>query len=242
MVPQPDYPDVDRGSHLAATYIAGCALSFVFVAMRLTARYSIAGVGVDDWCMLITWVKLYHPSYSQSPHAKVIQICFLPLTILVSILSFTGGTRHLAYLSQDPIHMEHAMKMNWIAQAFAIFCLGSGKVAVAFLIVRLLNRASVWRRWSLYVTSALTATNTLLMITLQFAQCEDVTALWNDEVKRRTRCWDPRVQSSFSIYGASCHAAMDFYLALLPVTLVWGLKTDLRKRLALCGLLGCGSL
>jgi hypothetical protein len=62
------------------------------------------------------------------------------------------------------------------------------------------------------------------------------------EVKARTKCWNPKIQSSFSIYGASMHALVDFFLALLPITLVWGLKTDLRKRIALCVLLGCGSL
>ena len=54
---QPDY-DADNGPKLAATYIAGCAVSFVFVAMRLCARFSIAGVGIDDWFMLVTWVCL----------------------------------------------------------------------------------------------------------------------------------------------------------------------------------------
>lgn len=80
------------------------------------------------------------------------------------------------------------------------------------------------------------------MIILTFAQCEDPAALWDENVRAKTKCWDPVIQSSFSIYGASMHAAMDFFLALLPITLVWGLKTDLRKRVALCGLLGCGSL
>lgn len=51
------YPDADRGASLAATYIAGCALSLIFVAMRLCARFSIAGVGIDDFLMLITWVR-----------------------------------------------------------------------------------------------------------------------------------------------------------------------------------------
>ncbi|KAF2245788.1 hypothetical protein BU26DRAFT_607965 [Trematosphaeria pertusa] len=218
------YPDYDRGPHLAAVYIAGCAVSFVFVAMRLMARFSIAGVGIDDWCMLITW------------------IVFLPLTILLSILCFEGGTRHLSYLSQDPAHVVYVVKMNWVAQPLAIFCLGSGKIAVAFLIVRLLNRASVWKRWSLYVASAWTMINTILMIIFTFVQCEDPAALWDPSVKSRTKCWDTRVQSSFSIYGAAVHSLIDFYLALLPVTLVWGLQTSLRKRIALCALLGCGSI
>ena len=138
--------------------------------------------------------------------------------------------------------MEHNLKLNWIAQAFVIFCLGSGKIAVASLILRLLNRASVWRRWSLYVASAVVAINTVIMIILTYAQCEDPAALWDPEVKSRTTCWDPMIQSSFSIYGASFHAAMDFFLAALPISLIWGLKTNLRKKLALCGLLGCGSL
>jgi hypothetical protein len=154
----------------------------------------------------------------------------------------SGGTRHFVYLNEDPAHAEYLVKMNWIAQPLAIFCLGTGKVAVAFLIVRLLNRASVWRKWSLYLTSGLTVINTFFMILLTFIQCKNPAALWDNEIRSRTTCWDSRVQSSFSIYGASVHAAMDFFLALIPVTLVWGLKMTLRKRLALCGLLGCGSL
>ncbi|KAF2661486.1 hypothetical protein K491DRAFT_586977 [Lophiostoma macrostomum CBS 122681] len=217
-------PDRDRGGQLAATYIAGCVVSLFFVIMRLTARFSIAGVGIDDWCMLITW------------------IVFLPFTIIISILSFEGGTRHMVYLAQDPAHVEYILKLNWIAQPLAIFCLGSAKVAVAFLILRLLNRTSVWRRWSLYIASAWTIINTILMIVFTFVQCEDPAALWNAEARKRTKCWDPSVQSTFSTYGASCHALMDIFLAFLPVTLVWGLQTSLRKRIALCGLLGCGSI
>lgn len=236
------YPDYDRGPHLAAVYIAGCAVSFVFVAMRLMARFSIAGVGIDDWCMLITWVRILIAPNKPSSYAHTVQIVFLPLTILLSILCFEGGTRHLSYLSQDPAHVVYVVKMNWVAQPLAIFCLGSGKIAVAFLIVRLLNRASVWKRWSLYVASAWTMINTILMIIFTFVQCEDPAALWDPSVKSRTKCWDTRVQSSFSIYGAAVHSLIDFYLALLPVTLVWGLQTSLRKRIALCALLGCGSM
>jgi hypothetical protein len=138
--------------------------------------------------------------------------------------------------------MKFVIELNWIAQPFAIFCLGVGKVAVALLIVRLLNRASVWRRWSLYVASGWTVINTAIMIILTFAQCENAAALWDNDVKARTKCWKPHVQSSFSIYGATVNAIMDFFLAFVPVTLVWGLNTDLRKRVALIALLGCGSL
>ncbi|KAF2639675.1 hypothetical protein P280DRAFT_402157 [Massarina eburnea CBS 473.64] len=220
----PDYPDYDRGPHLAAVYIVGCVVSFLFVASRLTARFSIAGVNIDDYCMCITW------------------IAFIPLTVLVSIMCFEGGTRHLSYLAEEPEHLVYVTKLNWVAQPLAIFCLGSGKIAVALLELRLLNRASVWRRWSLHIASGWTAINTVIMIVLTFAQCENPAALWDRRLMETTRCWDPKVQSSFSIYGAAVHALIDFYLAVIPVTLVWKLQTELRKKLALCALLGCGSI
>lgn len=155
---------------------------------------------------------------------------------------FNGGTRHLAYLIEDPEHMVYVTKLNWVAQPLAIFCLGSGKISIALLILRLLNRASVFRKWSLYVAIVWTGVNTFLMILFTFIQCKDAAALWDNRVKANTQCWDPSVQSSFSIYGAAVHSMTDFYLAVIPVTLVWNLQTDLKKRLALCALLGCGSM
>jgi len=237
----PAYADVDRGPHLAAVYITGCLVCLFFVVMRLMARFSIVGVGLDDVCMLITWVRSL-PSPPVLVKTHPIQIVFVPLTILVSLFSLNGGTRHLAYLSEDPTHMVYVTKLNWIAQPLAIFCLGSGKVSISFLILRLLNRSSVWRKWSLYIAIAWTSINTILMILFTFIQCKNPAALWDASLKKTTKCWDPSVQSSFSTYGAAVHAITDFYLAAIPVTLVWGLQTSLGKRLALCALLGCGSL
>lgn len=54
---------------LAAVYIVGCAVSLIFVGMRLSARCSIAGVGVDDWFMLLTWVS---PSSWTVPSFRVL--------------------------------------------------------------------------------------------------------------------------------------------------------------------------
>jgi hypothetical protein len=157
-------------------------------------------------------------------------------------LCFEGGTRHLYYLAEDPTHLAYVTKLNWIAQPIAIFCLGSGKIAISFLILRLLNRTSVYRRWSLYVINGWTLINTILMIVFTFAQCKNPAALWDKKVAETTKCWDPKIQSSFSTYGAAVHALVDFYLAVIPVTLVWGLQTDLRKKIGLCALLGCGSM
>lgn len=56
-------PDVDRGANVAATYIVGCAVTFIVLVLRFWARYTIRGLAIDDWCMLITWVRILHPSW-----------------------------------------------------------------------------------------------------------------------------------------------------------------------------------
>jgi hypothetical protein len=132
--------------------------------------------------------------------------------------------------------------MNWIGHSLAILSLGLGKIAVSLLILRLLDRISFWRRWSLHFVNGLTLVNTVLMIVFNYVQCKNPAALWDDAIKEKTECWAPHVQSNFSLYGASMHAAVDFYLAFLPITLVWGLTLNVRKRIALCALLGCGFL
>jgi hypothetical protein len=135
---------------------------------------------------------------------------FVPLTVITCQLAFGGGTRHLPYLAmEDPKHLVYLVKMNWIAQPFGIFCLGMGKVAIALLIARLLDRAAFWRKWFLHGLSIWTVANTIVMIVLTFVQCEDVRALWQVELKAITKCWNPSVQSDFSIYGSSVSYLME---------------------------------
>jgi len=97
----------------------------------------------------------------------------------------------------------YVTKLNWIAQVFGITCLSLGKIAVALLIVRLLDRASRWRKWSLYITSILTGINGLCMVIINFSQCKNVDAIWNPVIKTTTECWNPTVQSNFALYCAS---------------------------------------
>ncbi|KAF2265442.1 hypothetical protein CC78DRAFT_423481, partial [Lojkania enalia] len=223
-------PDVDRGPRVAATYIIGCSIATVFVILRLYSRVSIGAIGADDWCMLAT------------------ATANIPLTVLTSLLALNGGTRHFYYLLQDPGKAMFVTKLNWLTQAFAVFCMSVGKIAIALLIIRLLDRASRWRKWFLYFSSAWLMINCLLMITINFAQCKDVRALWNPVIKATTRCWDPSIQENFALYAGSKYStmpfrintAMDFFLAILPVTIVWNLKLNTLKRIGLVVLLGCG--
>lgn len=73
---------------------------------------------------------------------NILQLLYIPLTILASVFSLNGGTRHLYYPAQDPPTIVYVTKLNWTAQTFGICCTTLGKVAIGFTILRVLDRAS----------------------------------------------------------------------------------------------------
>lgn len=50
-------PNIDRGNEIIAIFSVQCGVSLLFVVLRLWARISIRGTGIDDLFMLITWVS-----------------------------------------------------------------------------------------------------------------------------------------------------------------------------------------
>ncbi|KAI9822947.1 MAG: hypothetical protein M1826_000329 [Phylliscum demangeonii] len=148
-----------------------------------------------------------------------------------------GGFRHVYYLSPDQV--ESTIKMNWMTQPFGIMALATSKISVALLILRVMGR-STYRRWFLYAIIGLTFTVNSIGCILTFAQCSPPRALWTPSIKGN--CWDPSVQTNYAIFSGSWNAAVDFSLALLPITIFWNLNMKLHKRIGLCLLLGTGVL
>ncbi|KAI0550474.1 hypothetical protein F4679DRAFT_542537 [Xylaria curta] len=217
----PQDPDVDRGPIIIGVYSAECVVSLIFLALRIWARSKISATGWDDVSMIITWVL------------------FAVLTVFVGFLGSAGGTRHLYYLKNGVA--KQVTKLNWIAQAFGIIALGTGKLAVGFLLLRLIPPTTRWRRRIIWALMSLTMIGNSLSVILTFTQCRNVAALWDPDVRAVTKCWDPKVQSNFSTFSGSLNSAVDIIFSLIPITLIWKLHLSIQKRLGLIVLLGSGS-
>ncbi|KAI0872148.1 hypothetical protein GGS24DRAFT_491707 [Hypoxylon argillaceum] len=216
----PQDPDIDRGPIIIGVYSAECAVSLLILILRLWARSSISATGLDDVFMVITWVL------------------FAVLTVLVGFLGAAGGTRHLYYLTKEAA--KHVTKLNWISQTFGIVALGTGKLAVGFLLLRLIPPNTRWRRRIIWVLMIITMTFNSLSVILTFTQCRNPAALWDPDVRAVTQCWDPKVQSDFSTFTGSLNSAVDIIFSLIPVKIIWKLHLSIRKRLGLILLLSSG--
>ena len=175
----------------------------------------------------------------------------------VTYLASIGGCRHLYYLSLA--QRLNAVKYNWITQPWGIFAFATGKISVAFLILRIIGPNTFWRKYILYGIMASVFIINGLGCILSFVQCNPPRALWTPDIIKPGTCWDPKVQSGYAMFLSSeCANAepgwkvltrvsvwnilVDVVLALLPATIFWNLKLSVYKRLSLCALLGIGLL
>lgn len=125
------------------------------------------------------------------------------LCSLTTVMVGHGGARHIYYLT--PSQLSNAVKFNWIAQAFGITIVGTGKVSTAFLMLKIMGPKTVWRKWFLYVSVVLTLIFTILAALFAFVQCDPPRALW--EKVPGAKCWDPKINTDWSIFSA-CQRAL----------------------------------
>ncbi|OTA61649.1 hypothetical protein K449DRAFT_465713 [Hypoxylon sp. EC38] len=210
-------PDIDRGTILIALFSVECSVSLLFLFLRLWARSSIRARGWDDIFMIITW------------------ILFAVATVFIGVIGAKGGARHIYYL--DHAQAIYMTELNWIIQPFVIMALGTGKIAVCILFLRIFGSTSKWRTRTIWFLMILPSILTILTVIFTFAQCKEAAALWDSDVRKATYCWEPHVQSDFSISTQSVNCAVDFILAFLPLTFIWNLRLSLRKKVAVFVLL-----
>ena len=174
-------------------------------------------------------------------------------SVLYTLYTTKGGSRHRFYMSSS--QLQHVTELNWISQSISIMAIATGKVSVAVLIGRLMG-PSRWRMWFLYFLSVTALLLACLCIIVIFTQCKPSKALWDPPVGK---CWNPKGANDIYLAVSSrrrflllthnlltsfagYYAAVDLSLALLPTTIIWKLKLNVRERVALTILLGFGVL
>lgn len=217
--------DHNRATELNAFAWSWLSVSTVFVAARVYSRLRLTrNIWYDDYFIVLTWGLT------------------LTYSILWTVLGQLGGCRHLYYLEMNPAQAIKASRLNWIAQPSTIFALVTGKISVAFLILRIIRR-SKWRRaFLIYAAMIGTFLFSTIAIIITFIQCRPVAALWNPNlvVAGKATCWPPRISSSYQLFNGSWLAFIDLALALLPSTIIWSLQLNLKRKVGISAVMGLG--
>ncbi|KAF2829408.1 hypothetical protein CC86DRAFT_404049 [Ophiobolus disseminans] len=220
--PKPSVPiggDQTRARELLGASWTLFAISACLVIARMYTRAVIQrNVGWDDWTIVLTLAFI------------------LAFTVLFTIYSAHGGSRHTYYLT--PYEMQLAIKYNYIANVLIVIPLCTGKVSVALLIQRLLPPGANYQRWFLYFVSGSLSIVITFVVVVILCQCRPVESLWDPNIEGP--CWDSNVVGNWNLFAGSYFAFMDFALALFPILLIRQLQMSIWRKLALSCLLGLG--
>jgi len=170
-----------------------------------------------------------------------------------------GVGRHAMYL--DPDNIIEAVKMIWLTTPFSTMSACFGKISIALLLKRIINRnrIQVAFLWSLIISLLLV---NLLLTIITFAQCRPAKFLWeqfNPQVPYKGKCWSPKVQRNYGYFQGGRSLILDhqqnpiktnillafssfsdLVLALFPILIVRKLHMELKLKIGLVIVMGLG--
>lgn len=216
----PTFAAEDKGPSIIAVTCTVSALSTVFVLARIYTRGWIIGkLQLDDYLIVASAI-------------------FGWIAVGFSIAAVhSGNGRHMAVLTPDQI--SGAVLYTILSFPPGILSFGLPKLAVVHLLSRLLNPGRVHKifLWSL-VSFCLAFL--LGCVAILFGQCTPSRSQWDFDVEGT--CINKWVLVYYAISAGSFSAFCDLYLALYPAYVLWGLQLPQKKKLALVGALGIGSM
>jgi hypothetical protein len=154
---------------------------------------------------------------------------------IVAVAVQAGSGRHVAALTIP--QANRAIFFTTISFIPGILSYTIPKFAVVILIKDLLSpsRAHVIVIWAL---AGVSAALTVVCIAVTYSQCDPSYAFWTIGIE--AKCWDPVVLVATSIVAGASSALFDFWLAIYPAAVLWGMQINLRKKVALSTALGFG--
>ena len=156
---------------------------------------------VSDACRFSSAGRDFHSLCTAKAHADMLlkKLLFIGCSVFSTLQASIGGDRHVYYLSEQVV--IDALKWNFILRGLDILAYATGKAAIGALILRLLERQSVWQKWVVWIVITITAIINILNCIFNFVQCIPVHANWTPGIP--AKCWNPKVQIDFAYFMSS---------------------------------------
>lgn len=213
----PGVCDINQGIGLNVSTIVLVALTAIIVAMRFAVRILVVKeIGWDDWTILLALIG----------------------TLIGSALDFVevhyGFGRHYACLSEwQQQEFGKYVYGEWI-QTFA--SLMWTKVSICLFLLRIPIRKVFIR--PLQASVVILILSNIILTLLWILQCRPVHAAWNKNV--HGQCFSRGQLQRVIMAQAIISLVSDFAFASFPILLLWKVQIKLRRKIALCFLMGFG--
>ncbi|EPE30124.1 CHP3 [Glarea lozoyensis ATCC 20868] len=208
----------DRRDLLLISTWLWTAIAAVFVAGRYYCRIKLMrAVWWDDWMILVS------------------VCCSVAVSVIWTMYANAGGCRHQQSLTKP--EQVIVFRLNFLSHPWCIIGLLTGKLSVAFLILRF-QSPTRWRTRLIIGLCAPLVLMVMVNVTVIFTQCRPVQFLWDKD--KGGKCIDPIISPTIGKVVGSYMAFLDLALAAIPVQMIWNLQMVKSKKIAICCLLSTG--
>ncbi|KAK3331704.1 hypothetical protein B0T19DRAFT_85628 [Cercophora scortea] len=213
----PGWAEENKGPRIIAITVALTFITFLFVVGRIWSRMiSLGKLASDDIVCIIC-------------------ICLGISYVAVSIVTVHhGGGRHIMTLS--PEEQQSAIYFTVVSFVPGVLGFIVPKFACVILLAKLLNpgRYHLWFMWAASIIYGILG---IAMLAINFGQCTPAAAQWGAVPGV---CWDRKITVDYSLSLGIVSAIFDFYIAIYPTIVLFGLQLNWQKKLALASSLGFG--
>jgi len=198
-------------------------LSGGFLGLRVYAKLSRRqGLWWDDWILITSWVSVISTLKRTCTDAQ--QVLLLVEAIITQMGQLLGFGKRTVDI--DPNNILTIALYTSIGASISCFASTFSKISFGVTLLRLTTGVIRWTIWFSVVTLFLFM---LPSAFITWISCTPTAKAWNPEIPGR--CWDASVTVNYGIFNAAWCAAADFYLALIPWTLIWGLQMRTREKI-----------
>ncbi|OQE29709.1 hypothetical protein PENSTE_c002G03056 [Penicillium steckii] len=195
------------------------AVGTIFMALRVYVRLRVNKFGTTAliWA-LVAWLLT---TVTQS-------------LAVVSILHGLGN-RIVAVEAAGQLH--HYLLFTWTTVFFFNLAIPTGKVAVAAFLIEMNSQGNPKIRRSLIAVAAINIIFSIPQVILPWFQCKPPNALWDPALQNQC---NHLTSVRYSYFIGAVAALSDFYLAIIPITMLAPLKIDCKLKWGLSFLMGLG--
>ncbi|KAK0719144.1 hypothetical protein B0H67DRAFT_484630 [Lasiosphaeris hirsuta] len=210
-------PHDNAGPKLNAIVWFLTAISGVFLGVRVLLKFSRnKGLWWDDIFLIAAWV------------------CITIESALLTSLTHLGYGLHI--WDFNLANMAQLLLTVNVTGTFSVTAAIWSKTSFAITLLKLTHGWARYLVWYIIVSMNIAMGLSALF---PWVQCTPVRKAWDLTVVGGS-CWDPTTTVYYNIFSAAYSATMDFALALLPWTVIWGLQMKRKEKIGVAVAMSMG--
>lgn len=229
----------NQGPMLLAVSYSLLTIAIITVILRLYLRLGLRnGINSDDYTILASLVGHDATTYPSKHSLTMHQVAAIIGVGCLTKLIHEGLGRHIYCLPLEQV--PQALKWSIIAQIFNVIGIGLAKISVCLCVLRIIDRTRSALATFLWVVIAFVSASHLSQVILFLIECRPMAAVWNPHI--HGKCFSSHITYLAGYIGFGLDAFTDLICAGIPIFILHRLHINKRTKLALCCLMGLGSL